>query len=93
MAASASEIGRQGPAVSASFARAFEETTVMIEASLVDKELSKSQRGRLAVATVAAQIGAIAASRAVAKTDRVLANEVLQAVRKTVGSAYEFEAG
>jgi TetR/AcrR family transcriptional repressor of nem operon len=65
----------------------------MIEASLVDKELSKSQRRRLAVATVAAQIGAIAASRAVAKTDRVLANEVLQAVRKTVGFAYEFEAG
>jgi TetR/AcrR family transcriptional repressor of nem operon len=86
MAASASEIARQGCAVSASFAHAFEEMVVVLEGSL-DDALPASQKRRLAVATIAAQIGAIAASRAIAKADAALADEVLQAVRETVGAA------
>jgi TetR/AcrR family transcriptional repressor of nem operon len=92
LAASASEIGRQGCAVSASFTGAFEEMTAMIERSLENVILA-SERRRLAVATVAAQIGAIAVSRAIAKTDTALADEVLQAVRETLGAAHKVEKG
>jgi TetR/AcrR family transcriptional repressor of nem operon len=90
MAASASEIGRHGRAISATFAQAFEQLAAMIEASLKDA-IPLTKRRRLAIAAVAAEIGAIAASRAVAKTDPALADEVLEAVRETVGAAYEIE--
>jgi TetR/AcrR family transcriptional regulator, transcriptional repressor for nem operon len=90
MAASASEIGRQGRAVSASFTNAFEELAEMIEGSLEDT-IPASKRRSLALAAVAAEIGAIAASRAVAKTDPALADEVLEAVRETVGAAHKIE--
>ena len=88
MTASASEIGRQDHAVSASFTRAFEEMAAMLESSL-DETIPTSERRRLAVAAVAAEIGAIAVSRAIVKTDAKLADEVLQAVRETVGAAQE----
>jgi hypothetical protein len=39
------------------------------------------------VATVTAQIGAIAVSRGVAKTDMALSDEALQAVRETIDAA------
>jgi TetR/AcrR family transcriptional regulator, transcriptional repressor for nem operon len=90
MAASASEIGRHGRAISDSFTQAFEQLAAMIEASLEDA-IPLTKRRRLAIAAVAAEIGAIAASRAVAKTDPALADEVLEAVRETVGAAYEIE--
>jgi len=90
MAASASEIGRQGCAVSAGFAQAFEEMVTMLEGSLEDA-IPASQRRRLAVAAVAAQIGAVAVSRAVAKTDMALADEVLQAVREAIGAVHKVE--
>jgi TetR/AcrR family transcriptional repressor of nem operon len=90
MAASASEIGRQGCAVSASFTNAFERLAATIEGSLEDA-IRPSKRRSLALAAVAAEIGAIAASRAVAKTDPALADEVLKAVRDTVGAAYRVE--
>ncbi|MEI9995034.1 MAG: helix-turn-helix domain-containing protein [Rhizomicrobium sp.] len=83
MTASASEIARQGAAVSVSFTRAFDEMVAMVEGSL-EKTIPAARRRRLAIASVAAQIGAVAVSRAVAKTDAALADEVLQAVRKTV---------
>ncbi len=54
---------------------------------------SHLERRRLAVAAAAAEIGAIAISRAVAKADTALADEVLQAVRETVGAAHEVEKG
>ncbi len=91
MAASASEIARQGSGVSASFTRAFEEMAAMIEGSL-EETIPAPERRRLTVAAVAAQIGDIAASRAVAKTDAALADEVLQAVRETVGAAHRVAA-
>ena len=90
MAASASEIGRHGRAISASFTQAFEQLAAMIEASLKDA-IPLTKRRRLAIAAVAAEIGAVAASRAVAKTDPALADEVLEAVRETVGAAYKIE--
>ena len=86
LAASASEIGRQGDAVSDRFTQAFEEMVAMFQASL-EARIPASRKRRLAIAAVAAQIGAIAVSRAVAKTDSALADEVLQSVRQTVASA------
>ena len=90
MAASASEIGRQGCALSASFTNAFEQFVEMIEGSL-ENAIPPARKRRLAIAAVAAEIGAIAASRAVAKTDPALADEVLEAVRDTVSAAYKIE--
>jgi TetR/AcrR family transcriptional repressor of nem operon len=62
----------------------------MIEGSL-EHSIPRSKRRSLAVAAVAAEIGAIAVSRAVAKTDPVLADEALEAVRETVGAAHRIE--
>lgn len=87
MAASASEIGRQGPAVSASFTDAFQRQSALLEASL-EEAIPPSERRHLALAATAAEIGAIAVSRAIAKTDAALADEILQAVRDTLGAAH-----
>jgi TetR/AcrR family transcriptional repressor of nem operon len=62
----------------------------MIERSL-ENAIPPARRRRLAIAAVAAEIGAIAASRAVAKTDPALADEVLEAVRETVSAAHKAE--
>lgn len=80
MAASASEVGRQDAAVSASFAHAFEAMAALLEDAL-EKTIPADERRRLAVAAAAAEIGAIAVSRAVAKSDPALSEEVLEAVR------------
>jgi len=90
MTASASEIGRQGGAVSASFTRAFEQMTTILEGSL-EETIPAPQRRRLALAAVAAEIGAIAVSRAIAKTDVALADEVLRAVREALAAAHQVE--
>src|SRR5580704_19079889 len=68
MTASASEIARQGTAVAASFARAFKEKVVRLEASIKER-MPASERRHLAVSALAAQIGAMAVARAVAKVD------------------------
>jgi TetR/AcrR family transcriptional repressor of nem operon len=83
LAASASEIGRQGHAVSDSFTQAFEEMVSLFQSSL-EPAMLEGPRRQLAMTAIAAQIGAIAVSRAVAKTDMALADEVLQAVRETL---------
>jgi TetR/AcrR family transcriptional repressor of nem operon len=90
MTASASEIARHGDAVSARFKSAFDEIVTMLEASLAEVA-PKSKRRRLAVAAVAAEIGAIAVSRAVAKADPALADEVLESTRKTIAAACHVE--
>jgi TetR/AcrR family transcriptional repressor of nem operon len=92
MAAAASEMARQGRAASASYASAFEETVAMIEGSLEDS-IPASQRRRLAVAAVVAEVGAIAVSRSIEKSDKKLADEVLQAVRETVSAAHKEAQG
>lgn len=85
LTASASEIARQGAAVSVRFADAFEQLVTVLEESLEGMPVAK--RRRLAVATVAAQIGAIAVARAVAKTNSALATEVLESTRQTLSMA------
>jgi TetR/AcrR family transcriptional repressor of nem operon len=83
MTASASEIARQGDAVAGCFARAFEETAAALEES-IGSEIPASQKRRIAISALAAQIGAIAVARAVAKVDSSLSKEVLQSVREMV---------
>lgn len=80
LAASASEIGRQGEAVCARFTQGFLGMAGALEATL-DPALPAAERQRLSYAVVAAQIGAIAAARGVAKTDPALADAILGAVR------------
>ncbi|MET0406196.1 MAG: helix-turn-helix domain-containing protein [Cystobacter sp.] len=86
MTASASEIARQGDAVSARFAAAFEEVVKLLE-----EGVPAPKRRRLAVAAVAVQIGAIAVSRAVVKADAALAEEVLTSTRKAISAAGKAE--
>jgi TetR/AcrR family transcriptional repressor of nem operon len=83
MTASASEIVRQGDAVATSFAHAFEDTVAVLQES-IEGEMTASQRRHLAVSALAAQIGAIAVARAVARVDAPLSKEVLRSVRQTV---------
>lgn len=90
MTASASEIARQGPAIAASFTRAFKEKVSRLEASIKGK-MPASEKRHLAVSALAAQIGAMAVARAVAKVDASLSKEVLQAVRETVMSTRTFK--
>lgn len=92
MTASASDAGRQGPAVSESFTKAFEEEVTLLERVLAKGDLrevdSSSNARGLAVAAVAAQIGAITVARAVAKADPALSDEVLRAVREMIVTTY-----
>ena len=88
MTASASEIGRQGEDVSNRFAGAFEQVAKALEDTLEDR-VPQSERRRLAIAAVAAQIGAVVVSRAVAKANNVLSEEVLEATRETISAAGE----
>jgi TetR/AcrR family transcriptional repressor of nem operon len=90
MTASASEIARQGPAVATSFARAFKEKVISLEASIKEK-MPASEKRQLAVSALAAQIGAMAVSRAVVKVDASLSKEVLQTVRKSLKFARTFK--
>lgn len=90
MAASASEIGRQGNAVSISFTDAFKQQVALLDASL-EKSISAAERRRLALAAVAAEIGGVAVSRAVAKADPKLADEVLRAVRKVLEAVHDLK--
>jgi TetR/AcrR family transcriptional regulator, transcriptional repressor for nem operon len=80
MTASASEIARQGPEASTSFARAFLEQAGVLEDTLEDT-IGPTRKRRLAMAALAAEIGAVAVSRAVHKADPTLADEVLHYVR------------
>ncbi|WP_186070536.1 TetR/AcrR family transcriptional regulator [Burkholderia gladioli] len=80
LAASASEAARQGEAVSASFTEGFMGMAEIVEAS-IDPALPAEQRRRIAFTTIAAQIGAVAAARAIAKVDAALSDELLASVR------------
>ena len=82
MTASASEIARQGIAVSTSFAQAFQETVAVLEES-IDGKMPASQKRHLAVSALTAQIGAMAVARAVARVNPSLSKEVLRTLRET----------
>lgn len=79
MTASASEIGRHGKDISARFAKGFQEKASAFEA-VMDEAIPEAERRRLGLAIVAAEIGAMAAARAVAKSDPSLSDEILKAV-------------
>jgi TetR/AcrR family transcriptional repressor of nem operon len=79
MTASASEIGRHGKDISARFAKGFQEKANAFEA-VMDDAVPEAERRRLGLAIVAAEIGAMAAARAVAKSDPSLSDEILKAV-------------
>jgi TetR/AcrR family transcriptional repressor of nem operon len=84
MTASGSEIARQGKKVSRAFADGFERFAENLEHHLRDSNVAASDRER-ALTIASAAIGAIIVSRAVAKADPKLADEILAASRRTVG--------
>jgi len=84
MSASASEIARQDKVVSERFAEGYEQLVALIEPGLGESHVKADDRQR-ALAIMAAMIGGVAASRAVAKADPKLANQILRAVRQLVG--------
>jgi TetR/AcrR family transcriptional repressor of nem operon len=86
MTASASEIGRHGKDISARFAKGFQDKASAFEAVL-DKAIPEPERRRLAMTIVAAEIGAMAAARAVAKSDPSLSDEILKAVHAVLMKA------
>ncbi|TDN57916.1 TetR/AcrR family transcriptional regulator [Paraburkholderia sp. BL10I2N1] len=88
MTASASEIGRHGKDISARFAKGFQDKASAFEAVL-DEAIPEAERRRLAMTIVAAEIGAMAAARAVAKSDPSLSDEILKAVRAVLLKASE----
>ena len=84
MSASASEIARQDKVVSERFKEGFEQIVAVIESRL-DTPAIRAEKHQRALAVMAALIGGVAASRAVAKADPRLSNEILRAVRRIVG--------
>jgi TetR/AcrR family transcriptional repressor of nem operon len=84
MAASASEVARQDKVVCERFAEGFEQFVAIVERGLGASSVKAENRQR-ALAMMAAMIGGVAASRAVAKTDPKLSNQILRAVRRIVG--------
>jgi TetR/AcrR family transcriptional repressor of nem operon len=84
MAASASEIARQDKVVGERFTEGFEQFVAIVERGLGASSVKAENRQR-ALAMMAAMIGGVAASRAVAKTDPKLSNQILRAVRRIVG--------
>jgi len=84
MSASASEIGRQDKVVGERFTEGFEQLVALMERGL-GASLVKAENRQRALAMAAAMIGGVAASRAVAKADPKLSNQILRAVRRIVG--------
>ena len=84
MSASASETARQDRLVCERFKEGFEQIVAVIESRLGTSAI-RAERHQRALAVMAALIGGVAASRAVAKADSRLSNEILRAVRRIVG--------
>jgi TetR/AcrR family transcriptional repressor of nem operon len=91
MSASASEIARQDRLVCERFKESFEQIVAVIESRLGTATVGAEKHQR-ALAVMAALIGGVAASRAVAKADSRLSNEILRAVRQIVGEVGGAEA-
>lgn len=82
LGATASEIGRQDVAVSASFASGFENFVRTVESSL--QRVPIESRHSLAITFAVAMIGGISVSRGVARADPTLSNEILNTVQKSL---------
>jgi TetR/AcrR family transcriptional repressor of nem operon len=85
MAASASEIGRQGESISACFADGFERLVEAVEQSLGDRG-SPAARRQTALEVVTAMIGGIAVARATAKANPALSDDILVSLRRVLGA-------
>ncbi len=83
MTASASEIGRQSEAVSASFRDGVDRMIGVLEAAM-NPAVPEDRRRGLALTTIAAQLGAIVISRAVTKADAAFADDVLTSVKASL---------
>jgi TetR/AcrR family transcriptional repressor of nem operon len=84
ISASVSEVGRQDKVVSERFTEGLEQLVALMEPRIGASPLKADDRQR-ALAMVAAMIGGVAASRAVAKADPKLSDQMLRAVRRIVG--------
>jgi TetR/AcrR family transcriptional repressor of nem operon len=84
LVSTACETGRQGEAVSRSFADAFVELRSGVEGVLPEAG-PVGDKAALANLMVAALVGAMAISRGVVKADRALADEVLEKVHSALG--------
>jgi TetR/AcrR family transcriptional repressor of nem operon len=82
--ASAGEIARQDKVVSERFAEGFGQLVALIEAGLNTSPI-KAERRQRALTIMAAMMGGVTASRAVAKANPELSDEILLAVRHVVG--------
>jgi TetR/AcrR family transcriptional regulator, transcriptional repressor for nem operon len=83
LSASASEIGRQDPVVCERFTEGFEQLVALVQRGLGSSPIKAENRQR-AMAMMAAMIGGVAASRAVAKANPKLSNQILRAVRQVM---------
>ena len=83
MSASASEIARQDKMVGERFSEGYGQFAALIERGLGASAVKADKRQR-ALAIMAAMMGGVAASRAVAKADPRLSNQILRAVRQIV---------
>ena len=84
MSASASEVGRQDKVVGERFTEGLEQLVALMERRLGASPLKADDRQR-ALAMLAAMIVGVAASRAVAKVDPKLSDQILRAIRRIVG--------
>jgi TetR/AcrR family transcriptional regulator, transcriptional repressor for nem operon len=84
MSACVSELARQDKIVCDRVTEGFDQLVAVMERGLGASPVKAENRQR-ALAMVAAMIGGVAASRAVAKADPKLSDEILQAVRRIVG--------
>ncbi|MHC8381870.1 TetR/AcrR family transcriptional regulator [Pseudomonas sp. LB3P14] len=86
LTASASEISRHGKDISEQFAKGFQSKASAFEAVL-DDTIPEAERRQLAMTIVAAEIGAMAVARAVAKSDPTLSDKILKAVHAVLVKA------
>jgi TetR/AcrR family transcriptional repressor of nem operon len=84
MSACVSEVARQDKVVCERVTEGFEQLVAVMERGLGASPVKAENRQR-ALAMAAAMIGGVAASRAVAKADPKLSNQILRAVRRIVG--------
>jgi len=84
MSACVSEVARQDKVICDRVTEAFEQLVAVMERGLGASPVKAENRQR-ALAMAAAMVGGLAASRAVAKTDPKLSNEILRALRRIVG--------
>ena len=85
MAASGSEVARQGKSISRAFTDGFDRFAKTLEEALGDAEPLRSTPRQRALTIAAGCIGAIVAARAAAKADPALSDDIIDAARRVLG--------